>query len=275
MMSPKLLKDSQYIERHFKLSEITHKYGPKVHILSDPYLFTTLAKLCRSDCKQPLINQLLNTLYRELVKAVVNNEFPTVQTQLETRMAAQHPEGRFEAPVVDPSTRAVCVDLARAGTVPSQICFDALNYILEPDGIRQDHISINRKVDENEKVVGTQLGGVKIGGNVDNSFVIIPDPMGATGSTLNTVMDIYSSRGKARKYIAIHLVVTPEYLNHLSKNHPEVVVYAIRLDRGLSSEKVLASTLGTFWSEERGLNHKQYIVPGAGGLGEVINNSYV
>ena len=275
MMSSKVLKDAQYSERRYKLSEIEHKYGPQVHILSDHYLFTTLAKLCRPDCKQPLINQLLNTLYRELVKAVVNNEFPTITQQIETRMAAQHPEGRFEAPVIDPATAVVCVDLARAGTVPSQICFDALNYILNPDGIRQDHISINRKVDENEKVIGTQLGGVKIGGPVDNAFMIIPDPMGATGSTLNTVMDIYSNRGKARKYIAMHLVVTPEYLKHLSKNHPEVVVYALRIDRGLSSEKVLKSIPGTFWSEECGLNQKQYIVPGAGGLGEVINNSYV
>lgn len=275
MKSLKILKDFQYSERRFRLSEIEHKYGSQVHVLSDHYLFTTLARLCRPDCKQPLINQLLNTLYRELVKAVVNNEFPTVSSQLETRMAAHHPEGFFEAPVIDPSTRVVCVDLARAGTVPSQICFDALNYILEPDEIRQDHISINRKTDENEKVIGTQLGGVKIGGSVDNAFVVIPDPMGATGSTLNTVMDIYSNRGKAKKYIAMHLIVTPEYLSHISKNHPEVIVYALRLDRGLSSEKVLKSVPGTFWAEERGLNQKQYIVPGAGGLGEVINNSYV
>ncbi len=274
-MNPKILKDLQYSERRYQLSEINHKYGKQTHILSDPYLFTTLAKLCRSDCKQPLINQLLNTLYRELIKTVVNQEFPLVNTQLETRMAAFHPEGRFEAPVLDPSTKVVCVDLARAGTVPSQICFDALNYILNPDGIRQDHISINRKTDANEQVIGTHLGGVKIGGNIDNSFVLIPDPMGATGSTLNTVMDIYSTHGNARKFIAMHLVVTPEYLSHLSKNHPEVIVYALRLDRGLSSEKILNSVPGTFWNEECGLNKKQYIVPGAGGLGEVINNSYV
>ena len=274
-MNPKILKDPQYCERRYTLSEIEHKYGKQIHILSDHYLFSTLSKLCRPDCRQPLINQLLNILYRELVKIVVNQEFPLITTQLETSMASAHPEGLFEAKVVDPATQVVCVNLARAGTVPSQICFDAFNYIFNPDGIRQDHISINRKVDEEEKVIGTNLGGLKIGGDIDNAFVVIPDPMGATGSTIKSAMEIYRSRGKAKKFIAIHLIITPEYLSYISQHCPEVTVYAIRLDRGLSSQKALSSVPGTFWQEERGLNDKQYIVPGAGGLGEVINNSYV
>jgi uracil phosphoribosyltransferase len=88
-------------------------------------------------------------------------------------------------------------------------------------------------------------------------------------------MEIYRSRGKAKKFIAMHLIITPEYLSYISQHCPEVTVYAIRLDRGLSSQKALSSVPGTFWQEERGLNDKQCIVPGAGGLGEVINNSYV
>jgi hypothetical protein len=53
------------------------------------------------------------------------------------------------------------------------------------------------------------------------------------------------------------------------------VVYALRLDRGLSSPDVLAAVPGERWDEERGLNDHHYIVPGGGGLGEVMNNSYV
>lgn len=270
-----MLKDANYLKPKFTLSEIEHRYGPNIHILDDPYLFTTLARLCRSDCHQPMINSLLNTLYRELVKCVVNNEFPLKEVTLQTRMMPMHPEGEFRGFIVDPATRVVCVNLARAGTVPSQICYDAFNYFLNPEGVRQDHIAINRKVDAQEKVVGTNLGGLKIGGGVADSFVIVPDPMGATGSTLKTAMEIYSKLGVATKYIAIHLVVTPEYLKAVTTAYPQLAVYAIRLDRGLSSEQCLASIPGTHWNEERGLNSKQYIVPGAGGLGEVINNSYV
>ncbi len=270
-----MLTDSQYLKSSFRLSEIEHKYGKNVHVLADPYLFTTLAKLCRTDCKQPLINQLLNILYRELVKTVVNHEFPEKETTLDTRMLAYHPEGSFKALVLDPATRVVCVNLARAGTEPSLICYDSFNNKFHPDGFREDDIAFIGKTDENEKVIGTYLGGTKIGGDIEGAFVVIPDPMGATGSTICTAMEIYGPRGKAKRFIAIHLVVTPEYLAAVTKKYPELAIYAIRLDRGLSSAKVLATVPGTHWKEEKGLNEKQYIVPGAGGLGEVINNSYV
>jgi uracil phosphoribosyltransferase len=270
-----MLRDTQYFNNSFKLPEIEHKYGPNVHIVNDPYLFTTLARLCQPQCEQPLVNALLDTLYRELVKAVVNAEFPLLEENLQTRMHQYHPEGEFQAPLIDPNVRVVCVSLARAGIVPSQICYDAFNYMLKPSGVRQDHISINRKVDEHDHVVGTNLGGLKIGGDIADRVVVIPDPMGATGSTLKTAMEVYQGRGKAKKFIAIHLIVTPEYLALHKRHFPEVSVYAIRLDRGLSPKHVLQTVPGTHWSEERGLNDRQYIVPGAGGLGEVINNAYV
>jgi uracil phosphoribosyltransferase len=107
--------------------------------------------------------------------------------------------------------------------------------------------------------------------------MLIPDPMGATGSTVSRVLHHYRKEvtGTARRVVAVHLIVTPEYLRHVCKNHPEVQVYALRLDRGLSSPEVLATVPGARWDEERGLTDHHYIVPGGGGLGEVLNNSYV
>ncbi len=270
-----MLQDSQYLQAKYHLSEAEHRYGSHIHLLADPYLFTTLTRLGHPDCKQPTVNQLLYILYRELVKTVVNCEFPTCEATIVTRMAGQHPEGTFKARTIDPETKVACVNLARAGTIPSQICFDAFNYILNPSGVRQDHISINRKVDAQERVVGTNLGGVKIGGDVQDRIVVIPDPMGATGSTIEAAMEIYQPLGKAKKYIAMHLIVTPEYIAKVTKDYPDLKVYAIRLDRGLSTPSVFNTVPGTHSNQEKGLNSKQYIVPGAGGLGEVINNSYV
>ena len=43
---------------------------------------------------------------------------------------------------------------------------------------------------------------------------------------------------------------------------------------GSGAVAVLLS-VGERWSEERGLTDKHYIVPGGGGLGEVMNNSFV
>jgi len=150
-----------------------------------------------------------------------------------------------------------------------------LNYFMNPHTVRQDHVGIARLTNDSSQVTGSSVSGHKIGGQVDNAIVLFPDPMGATGSTLIESVDLYETFGKAKKFIAIHCIVTPEYLKAVQSRHPELIVYAVRLDRGLSSEKVLASIPGTYWNEEKGLNDKHYIVPGGGGFGEVFNNAYV
>ncbi|HZY02215.1 MAG TPA: uracil phosphoribosyltransferase, partial [Anaeromyxobacteraceae bacterium] len=81
--------------------------------------------------------------------------------------------------------------------------------------------------------------------------------------------------GTPRKVITLNLIVTPEYLRAMTRRHPEVVIYALRLDRGLSAPEVLDTVPGTRWDEERGLDDHQYIVPGGGGFGEIMNNAFV
>ena len=70
-------------------------------------------------------------------------------------------------------------------------------------------------------------------------------------------------------------MVTPEAVRRVRERHPDVHLYAGRLDRGLSTERALAAEPGAFLDEERGLNDVQYIVPGAGGMGELLTNSWV
>jgi uracil phosphoribosyltransferase len=267
-----------YRSLNYRLPELEHRYGRNVHILSDPYLLTHLAQLCSPDTYQPIINQLIETIYAAMVKVIINNEFVRKQMTMPTRMKASHPaEGVFRGELIDPEQPAVSVNLARAGTFPSHVCYNALNYILDPKIVRQDHISINRATDEEERVVGAAVSGHKIGGSVKDAIVLFPDPMGATGGTLVSALDIYKKRndGPAKKYIAIHLIVTPEYLRKVTKAHPELVIYAVRLDRGLSAPEIFGTVPGTHWDRERGLNDKQYIVPGGGGFGEILNNSFV
>ena len=190
-------------------------------------------------------------------------------------MSEMHPEGNFESPIIDPEVPVVSVNLARAGTLPSHLCYNGLNYFMNPKSVRQDHISISRRTNQSQQVTGSDVSGHKIGGRVDDSIVLFPDPMGATGSTLIEALDLYKTHGNARKYISIHCIVTPEYLKNVQAKHPDLIVYAIRLDRGLSSEKVLATVPGTHWEDERGLNDQHYIIPGGGGFGEILNNAYV
>lgn len=267
--------DMQHQNISHLLSEVKHLYGENVHILSDPYLLSILARLCHPTTYQPEINRFVDIIYRHLVGIVVAHEFPLSFISSETRMSSFHNDASYNGLAIEKKTKAVVVDLARAGMFPSQIVYDHLNNLLEPQNVRQDHIFMNRKCDNEGRVVGTDVSGSKIGGEVDNSILIFPDPMGATGSSIIEAIDLYYKRGNLMKCIAVHLIITPEYVKAVKKRFPDLIVYAVRLDRGLSAKEVLDTIPGTYWEDERGLNNHHYIVPGGGGFGEVMNNSFV
>jgi uracil phosphoribosyltransferase len=269
--------DAQFDSVPYRPSEMAHRYGAPVHILADPLALNLLAHLCRPTTVQPEINHLVGELYRSLLHVVISAEFPRRRITVDTRMKQFTPAGVWSGEAVATDTPAVCVALARAGLLPSQVAFDFLNQVLEPAAVRQDHLHLGRTTDADGRVTGAGLHAVKIGGAIDGRIVLIPDPMGATGSTVTKVLDHYrdAGHGTAAKVIAVHLIVTPEYLAHVRRRHPEVIVYALRLDRGLSPPEVLATVPGERWSDERGLTDHHYIVPGAGGLGEIMNNSFV
>jgi uracil phosphoribosyltransferase len=271
------MRDHAYDHVGYRPGELEHRYGPNVHILATPYLLTRLATLCAKGTQQPAINQLAAEIYGDLLKVVVNAEFPRHQVATPTRMVDATPRGVFHGEVIDPATRAITVNIARAGTLPSMVCYDLLNQLLDPRLVRQDHFVMARVTDKDDRVIGAEISGSKIGGDIDDAILLFPDPMGATGSSLCRAIDAYKSQvaGKPRKIINAHLIVTPEYLRRMRDSHPEVLVYAVRLDRGMSPEHVFDHPPGELWDEERGLNEHQYIVPGGGGFGEIMNNAYV
>jgi len=269
--------DIQHQQMAYQISQIEHRYSKKVRILSNPYLMSLLNDLSRPNTYQPQINYLIEQLYRNLCIDVVNNFFPREIVSTDTRMKQFGPHGVFTGELIAKSTRVITVDLARAGTFPSHVCFDIFNNLLTPANIRQDHIYINRKVNAKEEVVGVDFSGSKVGGDKEAAIVVFPDPMGATGGTISYAINHYKNKieGQEIRFIAMHLVITPEYIQKITSDHPDLEVVAIRLDRGLSAEKILKSIPGSYPAEERGLNSKQYIVPGLGGVGEILNNSFV
>ncbi|RYF56491.1 MAG: hypothetical protein EOO39_36620, partial [Cytophagaceae bacterium] len=101
-----------------------------VHLLSDPYLLSLLARLCSSETHQPVINELVQSIYTSVLTTVVAREFPIKTIQQPTRMHAHHAEAVYEGPAIDSETNVVSVNLARAGTFPSHLCYTALNYFM-------------------------------------------------------------------------------------------------------------------------------------------------
>ena len=259
------------------LTEIEHRYGPQVHILNNVYLQSLLAKLCSPSTFQPEINHLVQVLYENILIHAMNSAFPQEELQEPTRMTAMHPAAFLGGNRIKKNQKIISVNIARAGTFPSHVCYHRLHDVIAPECIRQDHIFAGRSTSADHKVTGTEIGATKIGGDKDKSIVLFPDPMGATGNTIITAIDHYKAKvpGRELKFISLHLIVTPEYLKKVVTAHPDIAIYALRLDRGLSSEAVLRTPPGTHWDQERGLNDKDYIVPGGGGFGEIMNNSFV
>lgn len=269
--------ETAYAESRFRPLEIAHNYGSSVHLLDDPLAWTQLARLCARDTSQPEVGQLVRVLYQRLAQAVVATEFPRTKLAVPTRMVIKSPEAVYRGVGIDPHAQCVTIGIARAGTMPSQVVYDLLNEVLDPAGVRQDHLFMSRATDADGKVIGATWHDAKIGRDVEGRILLFPDPMGATGSSMNSALSHYKTRleGRPRKCITMHLIVTPEYIKNVLAEHPDAVIYALRLDRGLSPARVLQTIPGTHWDDERGLDDNQYIVPGAGGVGEILNNAWV
>lgn len=258
--------------------EVSHFYGQDVHLMWDPLALSWLARLCSPECHQPELGTLTRQLYKRLIHEVIARTFPTTLVRSLTRMAQFHPdEGYYRGVVLDHNTKVTTVNVARAGTMPSQVCYEALCKVLDPSGVCQDNLMMQRTTDQQHRVTGADISGLKFSGRgVENNIIIFPDPMGATGSSLDRAIKLYTGDtvpGVPSRVITLHLVVTPEFIRRMTKECPGTEVWAWRLDRGLSTHRALASIPGTYPDEERGLNDQQYIVPGAGGMGELLNNA--
>lgn len=256
-------------------SELMHKYGPRVHILNNPFLLTMLARIGSPATKGPEVAELVRLVYTVMLAEVAAHELPVAMASTPTRMFARTPHGVYRGPILSNDAQVVVACVIRAGMIPSQTCFEQLAKVLDPDRIRIDALSMARVTDAEGRVTGVSMTGSKIGGSVQGSVLLVPDPMGATGGTVVKALAHYREHyGSPERVIAMPMIATPEYVRRVLQEVEGAVVYTARLDRGLSSPDVLATIPGERWAEERGLDEHQYIVPGAGGIGEVLNHSW-
>jgi len=257
--------------------ELEHRYGPQVHLFDNPYLTALLARSGSPDTATDVVTGLVRSAYAQMFGEVLGREFPTERQRVPTRMAETEPSGFYDGPLLSPSTQLVVCSVIRAGILPAQTCYELACNVLPPGNVRLDFLNLSRETDEAGHVIGIRLDGSNIGGPVADSIVIIPDPMGATGGTIERVVRIYEdiAGGPPAAIAAIHLMITPEAIQRLTTSCPCLTLYSGRLDRGLSPEQVLGTIPGTFPDLERGLNDVQYIVPGASGMGELLTNAWV
>lgn len=272
------LRDVAHLSEAYHACEIEHTYGPHIHILSDPLQLSFLSRFCTPAVRQPELSRLLRVMYTQLAMVAINTEMDRSERVVSTRMITQHPQAQHTICSISPKSKAIVIDILRGGILPAQVVFELLSDVLPPEHVRLDHVLAERAIGKDGSVEGVEISGAKIGGPIDGDFCVIPDPMAATGNTVFSTLDLYANAAevagsKPRRFLALHLIVTPEYLREAAKKSDRLSVYALRLDRGLSDSDVLQSTPGSRLLQERGLNAHDYVVPGAGGIGELLNNS--
>jgi uracil phosphoribosyltransferase len=254
---------------------LEHAYGDRVTFLHNPFALSLMHRIGHPDCVQPELGDLVRLGYQYLCAETFSLNLRFSAQRVPTRMQALTPAGVYHGDCFE-AQPIVSVAIARAGIVPSEVCFRMGAALLGVESIRQDHFAMARQTNEADEVIGVSVSGEKIGGDIEGATVLLPDPMGATGGSIDHAIRYYkqSVEGTARRFIAMFLTCTPECVKRLVEAHDDVHIVALRLDRGVSSPEALAEKPGVLTSES-GLTPTQYIVPGAGGVGEVLNNSFV
>ncbi len=132
-------------------------------------------------------------------------------------------------------TDVVVVPVLRAG-------LGMLDAVLElVPGARVGHIGLQR--DEMTAVASQYYS--KLPARLDASFVLMIDPMLATGGSAVAALDLLERAG-ARIVRMICIVAAPEGVALVERHHPGVAIYTPVVDRELNAHKYIVPGLGDF-----------------------------
>jgi uracil phosphoribosyltransferase len=143
------------------------------------------------------------------------------------------PLGPAEGRVV--RTDVVVVPVLRAGLA----MLDAVVGLVPT--ARVGHIGLQR--DETTAVASRYYS--KLPPNLGDSFVLMIDPMLATGGSAAAAIDLLKAAG-ARTIRMICIVSAPDGVALMAQQHPDVVIYTPVIDRELNAHKFIAPGLGDF-----------------------------
>ena len=106
---------------------------------------------------------------------------------------------------------------------------------------RVGHIGLQR--DETTAVASWYYS--KLPPNIASSYVLIIDPMLATGGSAVAAIDLLKRAG-ARTITMICIVSAPEGVAAIESHHPDVAIYTPVIDRELNAHKFIVPGLGDF-----------------------------
>jgi uracil phosphoribosyltransferase len=197
-----------------------------VHLVDHPLVHDALVSL-RNKHTSPEAFRRAATRISVLLAAEALRDVPTRDVMVETPLSPA-PGRRIEGDVV-------VVPVLRAG-------LGMLDAVLElvPDA-RVGHIGLQR--DELTAVASQYYS--KLPARLDSSFVLMIDPMLATGGSAVAALDLLHRAG-ASTIRMICIVAAPEGVALVERHHPGVAIYTPVVDRSLNEHKFIVPGLGDF-----------------------------
>jgi uracil phosphoribosyltransferase len=197
-----------------------------VHVVDHPLVHNALVEL-RDKRTSPEHFRRASTRISVLLAAEAMRDVPSSEIVVETPLGPA-PGRRIESDIV-------VVPVLRAG-------LGMLDAVLElVPRARVGHIGLQR--DEITAVASQYYS--KLPSSLDKSFVLMIDPMLATGGSAVAALDLLR-RGGASNIRIVCIVAAPEGVANVERHHPEVVIYTPVVDRHLNAQKYIVPGLGDF-----------------------------
>lgn len=225
-----------------------------VHISKNALVRTWLVTFCAKGTRRRDRIRAQHNIYWDLFTWAMAAEFPREELSTTTNMDAvlTEPAGiRSHVPVT-------VVDTIRAGMRPALLCHEILleSDVIDESLVHEHHVTASRRADAQGHVIGVDVNFDKADEPVKpKSIIIIPDPMLATGTTLAAVITRYHHDypGMIDKVIVVSMIAHQKGIDTILAQHPETRIFVGRVDPGLTE--------------------KGYIIPGAGGVGELLTGT--
>ena len=203
-------------------------YHPPVpiHVVDHPLVHDALLELRDARTPPPAFRRAANRI-SVLLAAEALRDVPSKAARVVT------PLGPADGRLV--SADVVVVPVLRAG-------LGMLDAVLELlPAARVGHIGLQR--DESTAIASKYY--TKLPPNLAESYVLMIDPMLATGGSAVAAIDLLKAAG-ATTLRMICIVAAPEGVALVEQHHPDVVVYTPVIDHRLNDHKYIVPGLGDF-----------------------------
>lgn len=197
-----------------------------LRVVDHPLVHDALATL-RDKTTPPELFRRMAVRISLLLAAEATRDVPSAPAEVETPLGPA-PGRRVNGGVV-------VVPVLRAG-------LGMLDAVLELiPSARVGHIGLQR--DEITAVASQYYS--RLPADLGSSFVLMIDPMLATGGSAVAALDLLRRAG-AREVRMICIVAAPEGIAFVERQHPDTVIYTPAVDQGLNAHKFIVPGLGDF-----------------------------